>query len=980
MVGSGELDLENQQTAPPVAIDRGSGLLISFLNRICSLCQFLTRPSSADDESEELELTKTYTAHLAPHVSEEVSSLSVEDDCAITSSATVSDQVNLKIEDDIATDEANKIQHANISKIIREKDFATLQKFGGIEGIAEALGTDLHNGIPGDGQNLHDQHSAGVSTTQAPTPSFFKLLLRSCFNWTFLLLLVSIFLLTVFGIQQEGPTSGWLEGAVGAFAIIMFVVVSTMRKCFLVPHSRNTARQVEVKVRRGGNLLHVSPSDVVPGDIVCLELGSIVPAEGLYVMTGESLLLEDGIDFSTVDDSNPFLVYGARVVNGNGRMLVTCVGMGTALGELMGQVRCAPNQDQLLAQLDKLSTRLQNVGHLITILTTLVLFIRSLVLKDNEYPGLQADQLKGKTAASEELIHVIGRFFMKSSGGISVATYLPLLIVGLSEGVPFSVALAITYWTKATLFRKAIAQRTLACFAMGFVSTICIGGGLTSNPVLEVDVSYDGNQIIDIECVAEIKKHVREALYKGIGAPLMMPSPCSSTEHQLLLPWAKSNLGLDNENLLKSCTIEKGEKLSSDEETSRVLMKDSETGDMCLYWSGPETTILPMCSEYYDSNGTTKLMDEQKKRDFKESISNMQSKHLKTIAFAHKKIDALMSEEEDQSLILIALLGVNNGCTETMEALEVLRKAGVDVIEFPKDTESVLSEGESPIYGMGRPSDKLHTVQRLKDKGHVVAMVGTRTNETPAIKEADVGIAMGTSISEIARVVSDLVIHYGSPSFLVNIIRTGRCIYYNIQKYIQVELTTNISLLVIILVTTISLGHCTIGAFEALWATILVTVCALALLLEPPTEELMEKTPIKQTESLISKHMWRNVLLQALYQASISVALQLMKWKALPDKKTMESIVFNIYVLCQVFNLVSAREPEKKNIFRGILRTPWLWVAVVISIPMQVALIEIAHKVAGNARLDWGHWGVCLLVAMFSWLIDLAGKCVWGCH
>ncbi|KAL6206178.1 hypothetical protein ACLB2K_023427 [Fragaria x ananassa] len=821
---------------------------------------------------------------------------------------------------------------------------------------------------------------AVVSTTQAPTPSFFNLLLRSCFNWTFLLLLVSVILLIVFGIQQEGPSSGWLEGAVGAFAIIMFVVVSTMRKYFFVPRSRITARQMEVKVRRGGNLLHVFPSDVVPGDIVCLELGSLVPADGLFVFTGESLLLEDGMDFPTVDDNNPFLVYGARVVNGNGRMLVTCVGMGTTLGELMGQVRCAPNQDQLLAQMDKLSTRLQNVGHLITILTTLVLFIRSLVLKDNEYPGLQADQLKGKIAASEELIHVIGRFFMKSFGGISVATYLPLLIVGLSEGVPFSVALAITYWTKATLFGKAIAQRTLACFAMGFVSTICIGGGLTSNPVLEVDMSYDGKQIIDIESVAEIHKHVREALYNGIGAPLMIPSsPCSSTEHQLLLPWAKSNLGLDNENLLQSCTIEKSEKLSSDEEASRVLMKDSETGDMCLYWSGPETTILPMCSEYYDSNGTTKPMDEQKKRDFKESISNMQSKHLKTIAFAHKKIDALMPEEEDQSLILIALLGVNKGYTETMEALEVLRKAGVDVIEFPKDTESVLSEGESPIYRMGRPSDKLHTVQRLKDKGHVVAMVGTRTKETPAIKEADVGIAMGTSISEMAREGSDLIIHCGSLSFLVNIIRTGRCIRYNIQKYIQVELTANISVLMIILVTTISLGHCTIGAFEALWVTILVTVCALALLLEPPTEELMEKKLIKQTESLISKHMWRNILLQALYQASISVALQL-KWKALPgiNEKTMESIVFNSYVLCQVFNLVSAREPEKKNIFKGILRTPWLWVAVAISIPMQVTFIEIAHKAAGNARLDWGQWGVCLLVAMVSWLIDLVGKCVWS--
>lgn len=763
------------------------------------------------------------------------------------------------------------------------------------------------------------------------------------------------------------------------FAINILVFVSTMRKYISVPQTRSTS-QIEVNVYRGGNLLNVSPSDVVPGDIVCLKFESLVPADGLFVSTGESLVLEDGLELSiTVDENNPFLVYGARVVRGNGRMLVTCVGMKTTLGELMEQVRCTPNQDKLPVQLDKLSTRLQNIGLLISILMTLVLITRSVVLKDNEYPGLQADQLKDKTTTSEELINVIGRFFMKSSGEISVLmTYLPLLIVGLTEGVPFSVALAITYWTKTTLSGKAIAQRMLACFTMGCVSTICIGGGLTLNPVLlEVDVIYDGNQIIDTESVAGIDKKVREALYKGISTPLLMPfSHCSSIEHRLLLTWAESNLGAENGNLLQNCTIMGSEKLSTDEEASRVVMKDSETGDMCLYWNGPATTILPMCSQYYDSKGTTKLIDEQKKHDFEEVGGTMKSKHLKTIAFAYKKIDALMPEE-DNNLILIGLLGVKC-CTETMEAAEVIRKAGVNIIQFPEDLS--VSEGrESPMYGEGRPPDKLHTVQRLKDQGHVVAMVGARTNETPALKEADVGIAIGTCTNEMARESCDIIIDNGSFSFLVPIIRIGRCIHCNIRKYIQVGLTMNISLLVTTSFSTMFLGHCTVGAIQVLWANMLVTLSGLALLVEPPTEELMEKLPVKQTESLISKAMWRNILLQASYQAAILVAFQF-KWKALPgiNEKVMESIVFNSYVLCQVFNQVSSREPEKKNVFRGILQTPCLSVAVGVSIILQVAFVEIAHKVAANARLNWAQWGVCLLMAMVSWPIDLAGKCVFG--
>ncbi|XP_050368858.1 putative calcium-transporting ATPase 13, plasma membrane-type [Argentina anserina] len=908
---------------------------------------------------QDVELTRA--AHLAPaspDVSEEVSSLSVEDDSTIPSTALVPDQVNLIIKDDFTTRIANevKIQLANIFKIVREKGFATLQKFRGIKITAEALGTN------------------------APTPSFFKLLLQSFFSWTVFLLLVCVFLTTVFGIQQEGPSNGWFEGAVGAFAIIILVLVPTMRKYFSVPHLRNTS-QMKVKVDRQGNLLLVNASDVVPGDIVCLESRSLVPADGSCISTKGSLVLKDGTEVITVDDSNPSLVYGARVVNGSGRMLVTCAGMKTALGEVMAQVRCTPNlQDQLPAQLDNLSTKLQNVGLLIMIFMTLVLIIRSRVLKDNEYPGLQADQLKGRTTASEELINVISRFFMKSSGQISVlATYLPLLIVGLAEGVPFSVALAITYWTKTTLSGKAIAQRLLACYTMGSVSTICIGGGMTLIPELEFDLmSNDGDQIIESKSVPDIQKHVREALYKGINAPLLMPSTSfSSTLHRLLLPWANSSLGLDNENLMKNCTAV-SEKLSTDEEASRVLMMDSETGDICLYWSGPASTILPMCLEYYDSKGTTKLMDEEKKRDLNETAGNMQSKHLKTIAFAHKKIDGLMPEEEN-SLILTGLLSVKV-CSETMKALQILQKSGVDVIEFPRDHESLPPEGESPVFGMGRPLDKLHTVQRLRDKGHVVAMVGDKTLETPALKEADVAITVGNCCSEMAREVSDLIIHNGSLSFVVTIIKIGRCIHCNIQKYIQVELTMNTSLLVTMLVTTIFLGDCTVGAIEVTWANLLVTFCGLALLVEPPTQEQMERTPIKQTDSLISKAMWRNILLQALYQTSVLVALQF-KWKALPvpgiNKKIMESMVFNSYVLCQVFNLVSSREVEKKHVFRGI-RTPWLWVAMGLSVPMQEAFVEIAHEVAGHARLDWAQWGVCFLVAIGSWPIDLAGKFAWG--
>lgn len=536
----------------------------------------------------------------------------------------------------IATDA--KLQHASIAKIVKEKDFESLQKFGCVQGIAEALNTDLQNGIPGDEEDVSSRSTvSALLTTQAPVRGFFKLVLQSSNNYIIILLLVSAVLSIGFGIKEEGPSTGWYEGAIILFVIIILVVAPSIRDLWLQDTQSHAVRQtsaagaIKVEVLRGGLPREVAICDVVSGDVVCLKRGSVVPGDGLFV-SGEFLVLDDG-RVATINEKRPFVFCGSKVVGGNGRMLVTSVGMDTAWGELMNKVANTPNRAHLPAQLDKVSTGTQIIGLSISILILVVLFSRFMIERDDNHSG--RPDLKGKPTASKEIMNLIEKIVMKPSGRISIlTTSLAIFLIGVVEGIPLFVTLSISYWNKKTLSGKATAQGILGCVTMGSVTTICTDktGVLTLN-TLEVDKCYIGDEVIETDdYVTGIDTHVREALCNGISTPLLMPSNphSSSTEDPLLS--ADFNLGAEYEILRQNRTILETKELSTNEEGSGVLMRKGSTeneGDMCLHWKGPAATILAMCSHYNDNKGQTKVMDEHSILVFNQIIEGMQSRHLK---------------------------------------------------------------------------------------------------------------------------------------------------------------------------------------------------------------------------------------------------------------------------------------------------------------------------------------------------------------
>ncbi|CAK7323288.1 unnamed protein product [Dovyalis caffra] len=884
-----------------------------------------------------------------------------------------------------------KLQRASIAETVKAKDFESLHEFGGIQRIAEALDSDINTGIP-----------AGNTITKAPLKAFIQFPLKSFDSGIVFLLLVSTMLSLVSMIMQKG-SNGWLEGGIVLLAMLILVIAPALRNYWKQKLPENGRTVVEVI--RGACHQQILPSNVLVGDVVCLERGHLLPADGLLI-SGQLLVLNDGSE-STVNDQNPFLLYGSIVVNGSGCMLVTSVGENTVWRETISNVDESKKQ-RLQAQLGKVITCLEVVGLVISILITGITILTLILKKDIQNP--QLPDSKGKPKMVEEIIDSIKRVSVQSTGKIaSLAIYL----IGAVEGFPFFLALAISFWNKKALCGRAYAQQPSACVSMGSVTTIITDKtSLPTLEMLEVDTFCIADEIISQDTV--IDSHVLEAICNGISVPIVQ-SPSTSMD-SFLLSWATWNLGLKMENLEQiSCVgVMMVEGKNPNEEGNGVLTRRNEgDGAMSLQWRGHPTTILAMCSRYYDSKGAIHDMDAQKRNMFQKIIGDMQSKKLKTIAFGYRQVDA--PALEGSNLILLGMMGMKDLCLQdTKDAMEVYRDAGVNIILVSRDdnlsglknvahqtglltpnSDAIVIHAETfrawtdeermetvdkiAVMGNASPSDRLRLVKCLKEKEEVVAVVGATINDVPSLKQADLGIAMGKWSTKMARESSGISAWDGDFMFLTTLIGYGRCAYKNIQKYIQLEVTILAAWLSVSFVMAASTEN-TITTVQFVWINFIMTALGgLALLTQPESEKLMQNPPTGRTKRLITNAMWRNIVTQVSYQIAMQVTF-CFKGQALLgiNGKVSKIIAFHTYALCQVFNILNAREPEMKNVFKGIRQHVYFWVAVFLAVALQEVFMLIAHIFSHDAWLNWRHQGFCFLIGALCLAVDSGTKCISG--
>ncbi|KAF5949793.1 hypothetical protein HYC85_011786 [Camellia sinensis] len=421
------------------------------------------------------------------------------------------------------------------------------------------------------------------------------------------------------------------------------------------------------------------------------------------------------------------------------------------------------------------------------------------------------------------------------------------------------------------------------------------------------------------------------------------------------------------------------------EKGSGVLMRKINGDDektMLLHWRGLARTILGMCSHYYDYEGTSHVLEYNQRCKLEKLIKGMEDNGLHPIAFAYKQTD--VEEIREDGLILLAILGVKYR-EETKLAMDYLREAGVN-IKLMMGDELSNDAHETFAFGRSSPEDKLGSIWYLKQQGHVVGFYGGfTTDDTPALEEADVGITEEAQSTEMARDSSDIIVLGPGVrlSSLLPLLEHDRCVYHNIQRFNVLQLTTYISGILIIAVSTMSLGESPITTIQLGWANLIVymlggMMMAMELLIQGLIMAAHQPQPTR-TKSIMTKPMWRSFVVQLVYQVSVLLIIQFEGGQAIhgvDEHNVIKTMIFNTFILCQVFNLFNTMELEKKQVFTVVVQSYCFLASVVAVLAVQVLLIQLATILTDYVRLNWVQWAFCFLFSSLSWVFDRVLKVI----
>ncbi|XP_027172385.1 putative calcium-transporting ATPase 13, plasma membrane-type [Coffea eugenioides] len=925
----------------------------------------------------------------------------------------------------------------SLTKLVKEKSIHQLNELGGVLGIATSLNTKIQHGLNfNDYEDISRRVEAFGSNTfrKPPKKGFFPFVWEAFQDPTISILLACAALSLGFGIKENGPKEGWYDGGsifVAVFLVISVSAISNFRQNRQFERLSKISSNIPVEVVRNGKRQQISIFEIVVGDVVYLKTGDQVPADGLF-LEGHSLRIDESSmtgesDHLEVNHSqNPFLISGTKVADGYGQMLVTSVGMNTTWGQMMSSVSHDFNEKTpLQSRLNKLTSAISKVGLAVAFLVLVVLLVRYFTGHTKDTYGNK--EFNGSKTKADDVINAVVKI---------IAAAVTIVVVAIPEGLPLAVTLTLAYSMKRMMADQAMVRKLSACETMGSATTICTDktGTLTLNR-MTVTEFWLGKDSMDKDSYISISTNVLKLLHEAVSLNTtgsVFGSISSRTEglkfsgsptEKAILSWAVMELNMDMERIKQNCSILHVEAFNSDKKRSGVLMKRTADNLINVHWKGAAEMILAMCSHYYDAEGEVKLLDHLERKKFEEIIQCMGASSLRCIAFAYKQISEtsddigeIQQSLEDKNLILLGIVGLKDPCRSSVKkAVEYCQYAGVKIkmitgdnvftaraiatecgilkvnqeaneglvvegVEFRNYTDEERMEKVDKIVVMARssPFDKHLMVNCLKAKGHVVAVTGDGTNDAPALKEADIGLSMGIQGTEVAKESSDIVILDDNFASVATVLTWGRCVYNNIQKFIQFQLTVNVAALVINFVAAFSAGEVSLTAVQLLWVNLIMdTLGALALATERPTKDLMHKPPVGRTEPLITNIMWRNLVSQALYQIAVLLTLQFRGESIFGvSKKVNNTLIFNTFVLCQVFNEFNARKLERKNVFEGIHRNKLFLGIIGVTIILQVVMVEFLQRFANTERLNWGQWGACIGIAAASWPIGWIVKCI----
>ncbi|KAL5219282.1 hypothetical protein ABZP36_019966 [Zizania latifolia] len=913
-----------------------------------------------------------------------------------------------------------------LSSIVESHDIKKLKSHGGVEVIASKLSTSASDGLPKSRRRLATRQEVfGINRfAETEARSFWVFVWEALQDMTLMILAACAFFSLVVGIATEGWPKGAHDGLgiVASILLVVFVTAtSDYRQSLQFKDLDKEKKKITVQVTRNGYRQKLSIYDLLAGDIVHLSIGDQVPADGLF-LSGFSLLINESSltgesEPVAVNAENPFLLSGTKVQDGSCKMLVTTVGMRTQWGKLMATLsEGGDDETPLQVKLNGVATIIGKIGLIFAVVTFAVLteslFRRKIM--DGSYLSWTGDD-------ALELLE----FF---------AIAVTIVVVAVPEGLPLAVTLSLAFAMKKMMNDKALVRHLAACETMGSATTICSDktGTLTTNRMTVVKACICG-KIKEMESSSDAKSSFSElpdsvmtllsqSIFNNTGGDVVFNKDgkreiLGTPTETAILEFGLS-LGGDFQEERKASTLVKVEPFNSAKKRMGVVIQ-LPGGAMRAHCKGASEIILASCNKYLNEQGNVVPLDAATIDHLNSTIDSFANEALRTLCLAYIEVDDRFSANDqipEDGYTCIGIVGIKDPVRPGVkESVAICRSAGIIVRMVTGDNINtakaiarecgILTEGGVAIEGpefrtksaeeldqlipkiqvMARssPLDKHTLVKHLRTTfDEVVAVTGDGTNDAPALHEADIGLAMGIAGTEVAKESADVIILDDNFSTIVTVAKWGRSVYINIQKFVQFQLTVNVVALIVNFSSACLTGSAPLTAVQLLWVNMIMdTLGALALATEPPNDELMKRTPVGRKGNFISNIMWRNILGQASYQFIVIWYLQTEgKWlfglKGENSDLVLNTLIFNCFVFCQVFNEVSSREMERINVFEGILNNN-VFVAVLSStVIFQFIIVQFLGDFANTSPLTFKQWINCIFIGFIGMPIAAVVKLI----
>ncbi|KJS47072.1 MAG: metal ABC transporter ATPase [Peptococcaceae bacterium BRH_c23] len=749
------------------------------------------------------------------------------------------------------------------------------------------------------------------------------------------------------------------------------------------------SEDVHVKVVRESKIVYLSQSDLTIGDIIHLETGDKVPADARLIhssnlgidesmLTGEAEAASKKSDKIDREDCplaerKNMLYSGTMVTEGRVVAIVTSIGDQTEMGKIANELKEEISSDTPLQQkLADLGKRISIIGSIaaagIFLFEVFTMYRHGILVLDNigaALPGIKD----------------------------AFVTSVALIVAAVPEGLPTMVAITLAFNMQKMAKNNALVRKLIACETIGSVNVVCSDktGTLTENKMTVVEVWCDGksvpvdklhcDEMIQNFCVnstADITKNNDK--YEFLGNP---------TECSLLVCADKNNI-----NYLHY-RKEFGEPVSEYNFTSaRKMMSTAyqrEKG-FRLYTKGSPEKVLNICNRIL-YNGSIVPMTEEHIKEIEANIRTLQDNARRVLAFAFNDFAQEPQWEDiynvEKDLVYTGFIGIEDPLrSDVKDAIDQCRRAGITVkiltgdnintaraianqlglikndslvlevtdIDNMSDQELKSKLPKIVVIARSNPTAKMRVVKLLKESNDSVVVTGDGINDAPALKAADVGVAMGIAGTEVSKEAADIVLLDDSFSTIVSAIKWGRGIYENFQRFIQFQLTVNVVAFVTVILAELMGYKMPFTTLQLLWVNIIMDgPPALTLGLEPPREHLLEKQPIKRNASIVTKDMLLKILSNGLF--IVTALLMLMKTQILGGTEAQQStIVFTSFVLFQLWNAFNSREFGVTSIFPNIHRNKLMVGVVFLTFLVQILVTQFGGQVFKTVPLEAALW------------------------